>query len=78
MYFIAKCILFIFSFVFQFKCCGMSMEKSPGYEVWSKQNSHFQGLYKIPATCCKTKDDGLRDRCQKDPTENNAYLEVCN
>lgn len=53
------------------------MEKSPGYEVWSKRNTHFGGEHKIPATCCKTKDEGLRDRCQKDPNENNAYLEVC-
>lgn len=60
-----------------FKCCGMSMDKSPGYEVWSKRNTHFGGIYKIPATCCKTKDDGLRDRCQKDPNESNAYLEGC-
>lgn len=53
------------------------MEKSPGYEIWSKRNTHFGGEHKIPATCCKTKDEGLRDRCQKDPNENNAYLEVC-
>lgn len=56
----------------------MSMDKSPGYEVWQKRNTHFGGAYKIPATCCKTKDDGLRDMCQKDPNEHNAYLEVCN
>ncbi|GFT12140.1 CD151 antigen [Nephila pilipes] len=60
-----------------FQCCGMSMDKDPGYEVWSKRNAHFGGVYKIPATCCKPKDDGLRDRCQKDPNENNAYLEGC-
>ncbi|GFQ71703.1 CD151 antigen [Trichonephila clavata] len=60
-----------------FQCCGMSMDKDPGFEVWSKRNAHFGGVYKIPATCCKTKDDGLRDRCQKDPNENNAYLEGC-
>ncbi|KAG8199278.1 hypothetical protein JTE90_003700 [Oedothorax gibbosus] len=60
-----------------FQCCGMSIEKTPGYEVWSKRNAHYMGQYKIPATCCKTKDEGLRDKCQRDPNENNAYLEGC-
>lgn len=61
----------------RFHCCGMSMDKKPGYEIWPKRNAHFTGEYKIPSTCCKTKDDGLRDRCQRNPNENNAYLEGC-
>ncbi|GFU28304.1 tetraspanin-11 [Nephila pilipes] len=61
-----------------FKCCGIVVDSSPGYDIWQKKNSEFQKdrSKRVPESCCKRRDTSSVRTCQAEPF-GNAFDEGC-
>ena len=57
--------------MFQYDCCGVD-----AYTEWEdSNNAYLEDMgYKVPASCCKEKDD---TNCQENPNNDNGHLDSC-
>ncbi|KFM58654.1 Tetraspanin-11, partial [Stegodyphus mimosarum] len=59
-----------------FKCCGLAVNYDNSFDIWSKRNREFAGEKRVPASCCKEKDESSIRYCQSNPTHY-AYTDDC-